>query len=95
MRDGFVQPEEDEERITAIGCPKKEMEPDSSQICTEKGQGKVDIRIGTGNLQTRATDSNSLWERGSPGQAGQVVGSHPRALSVKAMALSNLTWLWI
>lgn len=91
----FVQPEEGEERITAISCSKEEMEPDTSQTCTEKGQGETDIRVGTGKLQTGATDSNSLWERSSPGQAEQLVGSHPRAPSVKVMALSNLTWLWI
>lgn len=82
MRDGFVQPAEGEERITAISCPKEEMEPDCSQTCTEKGQGETDLRIGTGKLRTTATDSNSLWERGSPEQAGQMVRSHPRAPSV-------------
>lgn len=39
VRDGFLQPEEDEERITASRCPKKEIETDSSQTCSEKGQG--------------------------------------------------------
>lgn len=71
------------------------MEPGSSQTCTEKGQGETDMRVGTDKLQTRAMDSNSLWERGSPGQAGQVMGSLPRAPSIRVMALSSLTWLWI